>query len=78
MLLPMKKKTALALALVMLSALLFAAPGGTIVYVTKTGSKYHTGACASLRKSKIETTLQQAVDSGYEPCARCNPPRLGE
>ncbi len=53
-----------------------AASGDTIVYVTKTGKKYHNAGCSSLSKSKIEKTLQSAVDNGYEPCKKCNPPKL--
>ena len=44
------------------------------VYVTKTGSKYHSYGCSYL-KSCIETTLSSAKSNGYEPCSRCNPPR---
>ena len=54
----------------------FADNGSTIVYITKTGSKYHTGSCSYLKKSKIEITLADAVARGYDPCSRCNPPRL--
>ncbi len=43
------------------------------VYVTKTGSKYHSGGCSYLRRSKISTTLDRAKASGYTPCSRCNP-----
>ena len=50
--------------------------GDTIVYVTRTGSKYHRDGCGSLSKSKIPITLKEAVESGYGPCKRCNPPRL--
>ena len=50
--------------------------GDTIVYVTRTGSKYHRDGCSSLSKSKIPITLKEAVESGYGPCKRCNPPRL--
>ena len=50
--------------------------GDTIVYVTRTGSKYHRDGCSSLSKSKIEITLKEAVEEGYEPCKRCKPPRL--
>lgn len=53
-----------------------AADGTTIVYITKTGEKYHTGKCSYLRKSKIEISLEDAVDGGYEPCSRCEPPEL--
>lgn len=54
----------------------FAAGGDTVVYITKTGKKYHSSGCSSLSKSKIETTLQNAVDKGYEPCKKCKPPKL--
>jgi hypothetical protein len=45
----------------------------TIVYVTKTGSKYHRDGCQHLRQSKIPMPLSQAA-SMYEPCSRCRPP----
>ena len=41
-----------------------AAGGDTTVYITKTGEKYHNDGCSSLSKSKIQTTLQSAVDKG--------------
>lgn len=44
-----------------------------VVYVTKTGKKYHRGNCSSLSKSKIEIPLKEAREE-YEPCKRCNPP----
>lgn len=50
--------------------------GDTIVYVTRTGSKYHLDGCGSLSKSKIPITLKEAVEDGYAPCKRCNPPVL--
>lgn len=48
--------------------------GNTIVYVTRSGSKYHRDGCSSLSKSKIEITLKEALEQGYEPCKRCKPP----
>ena len=45
-----------------------------IVYVTKSGSKYHRYGCSYL-KSCIEITLSSARSSGYDACSRCNPPR---
>jgi len=57
-------------------AVAHAAAPDTIVFVTKTGSKYHREDCASLRSSKIETTLGEAVAEGYEPCSLCDPPVL--
>lgn len=45
-----------------------------IVYVTRTGEKYHRESCSYLRQSKIETTLSEAIEDGYTPCSRCHPP----
>lgn len=45
------------------------------VYVTEQGGKYHLAGCVSLSESKIATTLEEAKEQGYEPCAMCNPPR---
>lgn len=46
---------------------------GDVVYITKTGKKYHRSDCSSLSKSKIEISLKEARKK-YEPCKRCNPP----
>lgn len=51
----------------------YAADGSTVVYITKTGECYHKGTCSSLKKSKIETTMQDAVNSGLRPCKKCKP-----
>lgn len=48
---------------------------GTIVYITKTGTKYHRASCSYLRKSKIKITLKKAKEEGLTPCSRCSPPR---
>lgn len=54
------------------------APGGedaeVVVYITKTGTKYHVATCGTLKQSKIEITLEEAKAQGYEPCKLCNPP----
>lgn len=42
-----------------------------IVYITNTGKKYHKSGCSYLKKSKIETTMSNAVSSGYTPCSKC-------
>ncbi|MDM8533273.1 hypothetical protein QUF55_01100 [Clostridiaceae bacterium HSG29] len=42
-----------------------------IIYVTKTGEKYHKNGCFYLRKSKIEMKLMDAISEGYTPCSRC-------
>ena len=46
----------------------------TVVFVTKTGAKYHNDGCRYLTGSKIQINLRNAVDSGYSPCSVCNPP----
>lgn len=45
-----------------------------IVYITKTGSKYHRAGCKHLKKSSIPITLEEAKERGYTPCKVCNPP----
>ena len=52
------------------------APGDTIVYITRTGAKYHRDGCRSLAKSRIPITLGEAVKRGYGPCKICKPPVL--
>lgn len=48
------------------------APDNPIVYVTKTGKKYHREGCPSLSRSKREKRLSEV--GSYEPCDKCNPP----
>lgn len=72
----MKKAILGTIALVLAAALVYSAPASTTVYVTRTGEKYHTSSCRTLKKSKIETTLVEAVNAGYEPCKLCDPPTL--
>jgi len=45
-----------------------------IVYVTRTGTKYHRAGCRYLRKSSIPMPLSQAA-AQYSPCSVCKPPR---
>ena len=76
------KKAGRILLLVILACALagfgYAAGRDAVVYITRTGDKYHTASCSSVRSSKIEITLEEAIDRGYEPCQRCKPPVLGE
>lgn len=44
-----------------------------VVYVTKTGKKYHKGSCHHLKKSKIEIKKAKAKELGYTACAVCKP-----
>ncbi len=46
-----------------------------IVYVTKSGTKYHRESCTHLSKSKIQKTLTEAKAAGYGPCKTCKPPQ---
>lgn len=44
------------------------------VYITKSGKKYHDAGCGSLSKSAYSINLSEAMEQGYSPCKRCNPP----
>jgi len=44
------------------------------VYITKSGTKYHSSGCRYLSQSKIAIDLSDAVNGGYSPCSVCNPP----
>jgi len=44
-----------------------------VVYITKTGKKYHRLGCRYLRKSCIPISLTEAKRRGYTPCSICNP-----
>lgn len=44
-----------------------------IVYITKTGTKYHRAGCRYLSKSSIPITRQEAIARGYTPCSVCKP-----
>jgi hypothetical protein len=52
------------------------ATGEEIVYITRTGKKYHLKNCRTLRNPKIPVKLKDAVKDGYEPCKICHPPTL--
>lgn len=45
--------------------------GEDIVYVTKSGTKYHKENCSYLKSSKIPVSLEQAIMEGLTPCSRC-------
>ena len=46
-----------------------------IVYITKSGKKYHVDGCDSLCNSKIPIKLSVEKKKGYGPCKGCNPPQ---
>ncbi|MFC6100311.1 hypothetical protein [Olivibacter domesticus] len=45
----------------------------TVVYITRTGEKYHQSGCRYLSKSKIEVSKKEAVKNGYAACKVCKP-----
>ncbi len=45
------------------------------VYLTNSGTKYHTATCRFVAKSKIPASLEGAKAKGLEPCSVCNPPK---
>lgn len=48
-------------------------PTQEVVYVTKSGSKYHKESCHHLRKSKIKMNKSDAKSAGYSACSVCKP-----
>ena len=45
------------------------------VYITDTGSKYHSYGCRYLKSSCSAVTLQRAKSLGLTPCSVCDPPQ---
>lgn len=60
--------------LLMSPVLAYSVPDDTIVYVTPHGEKYHTSDCSYL-ETYDSLTIEEAENSGYEPCSRCDPGR---
>jgi hypothetical protein len=44
----------------------------TIVYITKSGKKYHSANCSYLKGNGIPKKLSE-VRNSHSPCSRCNP-----
>jgi hypothetical protein len=42
-----------------------------IVYITRTGQRYHVDGCRYLRQSRIAISKQRAESAGYTPCRVC-------
>ncbi len=51
-----------------------AKPKPVVVYITRTGKRYHRETCRYLH-SKIKTDVTKATEAGYTPCKVCKPPR---
>ena len=45
------------------------------VYITKSGTKYHTSECSYLKSSRIPISLEDAKSRGYGACSVCKPPK---
>ena len=45
-----------------------------MVYMTRTGSKYHREGCRYLSKSRFPMSLKEAKERGLGPCSVCRPP----
>jgi|APSaa5957512622_1039677.scaffolds.fasta_scaffold60178_2 hypothetical protein len=45
-----------------------------VVYITRTGEKYHRLGCHHLSRSKIPISLKDAKKNRYTPCKVCCPP----
>lgn len=43
----------------------------TMVYITESGTKYHTAGCSYLKDSVSEVTLDSAKSRGCSACSRC-------
>lgn len=43
----------------------------SIVYITKSGVKYHNKGCSSLKKGSSPLKLKEAKAKGYVPCKKC-------
>lgn len=43
-----------------------------VVYVTRTGQKYHEPDCPLLGGTAFPVTLEQALEDGFTPCSRCH------
>ncbi len=48
----------------------------TIVYLAKSGSRYHQKGCKYLKNSGKQVTIITAMKQGYAPCNVCKAPHL--
>ena len=48
-----------------------AAKKDCVVYITRTGARYHRSNCGSLRKSRVALSRSEALASGYTACGNC-------
>ncbi|NLK45674.1 MAG: hypothetical protein GX297_03365 [Treponema sp.] len=45
------------------------------VYITNSGTKFHTENCGLISRAKNVTPIEEseALKKGYKPCSRCKP-----
>ena len=72
---PRKHQLTIAAAIALVLALGVQRAADPIVYITKTGTKYHTATCRYLRQSKYAIRLSE-TRGRYTPCSVCKPPTL--
>lgn len=48
---------------------------GPMVWVPRSGSKYHSKSSCSNMKDPRQVTLAEALSCGFTPCKRCKPPQ---
>jgi len=46
---------------------------GQTVFKTPSGKKYHLASCSMVKNVSAELTVQQAKETGLEPCKICHP-----
>jgi hypothetical protein len=44
-----------------------------VVYITKTGKKYHRAGCRYLKHSHMKVSKEEAIAEGYTACKVCRP-----
>lgn len=52
---------------------LAAIDGDALVWVSKTGKKYHSDSGCSGMKSPVQVSREEALRRGLAPCKRCKP-----
>ncbi|ACN84472.1 hypothetical protein JQ824_06040 [Brachyspira hyodysenteriae] len=64
------KKVITFIIILMISANLIAQ---NVVYITKTGKKYHLQNCRTIRGEAYKISLSEAKQKGYTACKVCKP-----
>lgn len=61
------------LLLLLIQSCAFSQDEKKVVYITKTGEKYHTESCRYLKYSSFEIDFEEANERGYTACSVCKP-----